>query len=322
MSNEITVTVKWNGKEYEIGPIKDIETVFTLKTEICKVTGVKPERQKLLNLKYINKIAEDGHKLHLLNLKPKFKILMMGSLEKDIEHINEVPESAQNVINDLEVEEDEEVETERQEIYLTKIRNRIEKYSIKELNSPREGKKLLVLDIDYTLFDNGSVAETGAELMRPFLHEFLTSCYLYYDIVIWSATDMKWIEEKMKVLKVTTNPNYKIMFYLDHLAMISVHTAKYGVVEVKPLGVIWGIYKQYNEKNSLIIDDLRRNFLMNPKNGLRIDAFKRAHVTRSTDRELLYLRTYLKYLAEKVDDFTTVKHRKWKSKLARLKNHF
>lgn len=45
------------------------------------------------------------------------------------------------------------------------------------LNEPREGKKLLVLDIDYTLFDHRSVAETGNELMRPYLHEFLTDAY-------------------------------------------------------------------------------------------------------------------------------------------------
>lgn len=45
------------------------------------------------------------------------------------------------------------------------------------LNEPRPGKKLLVLDIDYTLFDHRSAAETGNELMRPFLHEFLTSAY-------------------------------------------------------------------------------------------------------------------------------------------------
>ena len=48
---------------------------------------------------------------------------------------------------------------------------------MKLLNNMRPGKKLLVLDIDYTLFDHRSTAETGAELMRPYLHEFLTSAY-------------------------------------------------------------------------------------------------------------------------------------------------
>ena len=37
----------------------------------------------------------------------------------------------------------------------------------KLLGEPRGGKKLLVLDIDYTLFDHVSPAETAAELARP-----------------------------------------------------------------------------------------------------------------------------------------------------------
>lgn len=36
----------------------------------------------------------------------------------------------------------------------------------------------------------------------------------------------------MKELGVTSHPNYKICFMLDSLAMISVHTPKYGVIEV------------------------------------------------------------------------------------------
>lgn len=126
------------------------------------------------------------------------------------------------------------------------------------MNEPREGKKLLVLDIDYTLFDHRSVAETGNELMRPYLHEFLTDAYnvsivtvlsewlntrmnsklfrkLFqsYDIVIWSATNMKWIEEKMRLLGVASHSEYKIAFYLDIHAMISVHTPRYGLTQVR-----------------------------------------------------------------------------------------
>ena len=55
----------------------------------------------------------------------------------------------------------------------------------------RPGKKCLVLDIDYTLFDLGSSAERADELARPHLHAFLAACYEHYDILIWSATSMK-----------------------------------------------------------------------------------------------------------------------------------
>lgn len=236
--------------------------------------------------------------------------MMMGSREEDIEEMNAALSDLPEVVNDLDIEE-QEIEIKDQQVYLAKIEKRIKEYDIKLLNDLRPGKKLLVLDIDYTLFDFRSTAETGAELMRPYLHEFLTIAYEDYDIVIWSATGMKWIEEKMRVLGVTINPNYKIAFYLDSLAMISVHLPNHGVVDVKPLSVIWGKFEQFSSKNTLMIDDIRRNFIMNPNNGLRIKPFRNAHLTREKDQELLKLSVYLKNLAETCDDFASVNHRQW-----------
>ena len=89
-----------------------------------------------------------------------------------------------------------------------------------------------------------------------------------------SATNMRWIEEKMKLLGCDKNPNYNLSFYLDSRAMISIQTEKYGIVDVKPLGVIWGKYPQYDKKTTIMFDDLRRNFLMNPQQGLKIRAFR------------------------------------------------
>nr|CAI5870342.1 unnamed protein product [Callosobruchus analis] len=305
----IKIILKWSGKEYNI-ELNENDNVVDLKKAIEQHTGVRPERQKLLNLKHKGKSPEDDCKLGQLKLKENFKLMMMGSREEDIAEANTAPENMPNVVNDFDIE-DEEIAIENQEVYLAKIERRIKEYNVKVLNQFRPDKKLLVLDIDYTLFDHRSTAQTGAELMRPFLHEFLTDAYEYYDIVIWSATNMKWIEEKMKLLGVSTNPNYKIAFYLDSLAMISVHTPKYGVIEVKPLGVIWGKFTQFSSKNTIMFDDIRRNFIMNPKNGLRIRPFREAHLNRYKDDELLKLSKYLKDLAEHCNDFTTVNHRYW-----------
>lgn len=303
-----TVVIKWSGQEFRLSLQKDA-TVGDLKKATQDATGVLPERQKLLGLKFKGKPPEDNVALADMKLKPSTKIMMMGTREEELDKVKEVPKDLPEVVNDFDIEE-EEIAIENREEYLAKIERRIKEYKINVLNEPREGKKLLVLDIDYTLFDHRSVAETANELMRPFLHEFLESAYENYDIVIWSATGMKWVEVKMKELGVTSHPNYKISFMLDSLAMISVHTPKYGVIEVKPLGVIWGKYEQWSAKNTIMFDDIRRNFIMNPQTGLRIRAFREAHFNRDKDRELLKLSKYLKHIAA-LEDFTDLNHRHW-----------
>lgn len=50
-NNEIKITVKWSGKEYEIVDIQSNDSVLSLKDKIYLKTGVRPQRQKLLNLK-------------------------------------------------------------------------------------------------------------------------------------------------------------------------------------------------------------------------------------------------------------------------------
>lgn len=44
------LVIKWSGKEYKI-ELTENATVTDLKNAIQKQTGVRPERQKLLNLK-------------------------------------------------------------------------------------------------------------------------------------------------------------------------------------------------------------------------------------------------------------------------------
>ncbi|MEE6478237.1 hypothetical protein FKM82_011789 [Ascaphus truei] len=228
----LSLIIKWGGQEFPLSALSEDDTVMDLKHSLKSLTGVLPERQKLLGLKYKGKPVDNNMKLGILKLKPNTKIMMMGTREESLEDVLGPPPDNDEVVNDFDIEE-EVVEVENREENLAKISRRVKDYKVELINAPREGKKLLVLDVDYTLFDHRSCAETGLELMRPYLHEFLTSAYEDYDIVIWSATSMKWIEAKMKELGVSTNANYKISFMLDSAAMITVHTPRRGLIDVR-----------------------------------------------------------------------------------------
>lgn len=53
--NPIKLSVKWNGKEYDIPEFSSSDSVAMLKIAIENATGVRPERQKLLNVKFQGK---------------------------------------------------------------------------------------------------------------------------------------------------------------------------------------------------------------------------------------------------------------------------
>ncbi|XP_011028306.1 PREDICTED: ubiquitin-like domain-containing CTD phosphatase [Populus euphratica] len=304
---EITLTVKWSGKEYTVRVCGN-DSVAELKRSICELTNVLPKRQKLLYPKIGNKLADESVLLSQLPIKSSLKMTMIGTVEDDI-IVDQV--DSPEIVDDFELGQDEAVDIKDKEVNKQKLRKRIDQFKIELKNPCRPGKKLLVLDIDYTLFDHRSTAENPLELMRPYLHEFLTAVYAEYDIMIWSATSMKWVELKMGQLGVLNNPNYKITALLDHLAMITVQSDSRGIFDCKPLGLIWAKFPEfYSSKNTIMFDDLRRNFVMNPRNGLVIKPFKKAHANRDNDQELVKLTQYLLAIAE-LDDLSVLDHKNW-----------
>uniref|UniRef100_A0A6M2EP26 protein-serine/threonine phosphatase n=1 Tax=Populus davidiana TaxID=266767 RepID=A0A6M2EP26_9ROSI len=304
---EITLTVKWSGKEYTVRVCGN-DSVAELKRSICELTNVLPKRQKLLYPKIGNKLADESVLLSQLPIKSSLKMTMIGTVEDDI-IVDQV--DSPEIVDDFELGQDEAVDIKDKEVNKQKLRKRIDQFKIELKNPCRPGKKLLVLDIDYTLFDHRSIAENPLQLMRPYLHEFLTAVYAEYDIMIWSATSMKWVELKMGQLGVLNNPNYKITALLDHLAMITVQSDSRGIFDCKPLGLIWAKFPEfYSSKNTIMFDDLRRNFVMNPRNGLVIKPFRKAHANRDNDQELVKLTQYLLAIAE-LDDLSVLDHKSW-----------
>lgn len=86
--------------------------------------------------------------------------------------------------------------------------------------------------------------------------------------------------------------------------------------QIKPLAVIWGKFPCYTPANTIMFDDIRRNFMMNPRNGLRIRPYRKAHTNRATDHELLKLMKYLRKLAL-YDDLTEFNHKHWEKYVRR-----
>lgn len=52
-------------------------------------------------------------------------------------------------------------------------------------------------------------------------------------------------------------------------------------------------------RNTVHIDDLSRNFALNPKNGIKCSAYRRESATAATDNELQLLAFYLVHIATK-----------------------
>lgn len=106
-------------------------------------------------------------------------------------------------------------------------------HSICVVGEPRMHKNLLVLDIDHTIYDpseyggskgstvksndNGFYDESTLARCRPGLHEFLTEAYKFYDIMVWSASDMLRVLTLLQQLGMLDagHSDYKLLAVLD-----------------------------------------------------------------------------------------------------------
>ena len=310
------VAVKWQGRTLDVAlPLDPPPTIATLKHALEGKTQVSSKRQKLLGCKPAT--IDDATPLACLTV-PSSGLLLMGTPDAIIAAEEVKAAEAPAVLDDLDIPETQAVALAEDPAVLAKLATRVAAAKHVVLNAPRPCKKLMVLDIDYCIFDLGSSAERPEELARPHLHEFLEALYPHYDIVIWSATNMRWIQVKMTELRVLNNDKWSITALMCHQCMVTVGPLPgYGVFDCKPLAYLWRTFPQhYNDKNTIMLDDLGRNFVLNPQCGLKIRPFKHAHRTRDTDDELLQLKRYLLLLAP-LADISTCDHNKWRRFLER-----
>lgn len=123
---ELTLTVKWSGKEYTVRVCGD-DSVGELKRRICEVTNVLPKRQKLLYPKIPSKLSDDTVLLSQLPLKSSLKMTMIGTVEDDL-IVDQV--DSPEIIDDFELGQDEAVDIKDKEVNKQKLSRRIAQYKV------------------------------------------------------------------------------------------------------------------------------------------------------------------------------------------------
>ncbi|KAG9065344.1 hypothetical protein KI688_002669 [Linnemannia hyalina] len=250
----ISLTAQWNGKKLPFEVDLDY-TIGELKNKLMELTNVEPKRQKLMLVR--GKLPDDSVVLSSLSLKNNQTFLMMGTPEAKVIR---APEVMPEVLNDLEEDytpDDEAFASMAQN--QKSLRSTIAKCDINIMHPMRPGKKLLVLDLDYTLIDCKALNNPLVDVMRPGLHEFLSVCYEEYDIVIWSQTSWRALEAKVTTIGLLTHADYKISFVMDISTMFSVLSQRDGKPfkhQVKALDIIYSKFPQYSAKNTVHVDDL------------------------------------------------------------------
>ncbi|WVR06359.1 HAD hydrolase, family IIID [Kwoniella sp. DSM 27419] len=323
----------WSGKTFELR-VAGNDMVYDFRHLIAQTTGVPVESQKLIRLLPGARgklgVEHDAKRFRTLGVKKGTKFVLVGTREE--ERFKDRAGMKSEVADDFDVTYSGGVAGSAQTLTPAedprnkrKVAELIDKVPITVMNEPREGKKLLVLDLDYTIVDTKplmSGALPSRECARPGLHQFLEQVYPHYDIVIWSQTPWRWLEVKLIELgMVGGEHSYKISFVADRTTMFPVFTQRNGQPykhEVKPLAYFWASFPQWSAKNSVHIDDLSRNFALNPGEGLKIRAFNKAGQHEGyADRELPRLGLYLVRIATTVEDFTILDHSRWKHTVPR-----
>jgi len=190
------------------------------------------------------------------------------------------------------------------------------------LNPIRPGMRLLVLDLDLTFFDWQQTLPIE-KCKRPFTDELLAAVYPYFDFAIWSATKWTWVEAKLTELGLLTHPEFKIAFCMDRSSMLKTNTYDsqwqvLAVDEVKALEIIWERFPAFGPHNTVHVDDLQRNFNLNPASGIEVTpwhARARGHAKPGDDDELQLLTTYLLSLVASTD-FSEINHSIWRQQFA------
>lgn len=230
---ELVILVKWNKSTFPV-ELPRSSPLSALRSMLWELTAVRPERQKLFGLTRSLGAGVPGDDVPLSTLitKAEQKVMMMGSTEEKIAAINTAAAAAlasNEVADDFDIDYTaygsdgtlagssgagkggavvRGLRIHDAAAVAEKLRRRVANLKVKLMHPLRPGRKCLVLDIDYTIYDCRGAAERVADLGRPGLHEFMTAAYQHYDIVMWSQTNWRYLEAKLTELYVNDETRF------------------------------------------------------------------------------------------------------------------
>jgi len=339
----VNLVAKWGKNKVHLSNLSTTITIGEVKEMLSYKTGVLPKRQKLIGISLRNSSTKVSDDSCLQDIKTKggtknksnndmvleHSFILMGTPEDKIFVDPSEKMDLPEVVDDFDLDFSAgSTEWFRHVTNEENLRKFTESTEIHVMNEPRQGKPLLVLDLDHTLLDFSSRAllhssattSVAASMKRPYMDQFLAQVYPFYDMVVWSQTSWRWLETKLIELNMLTNPNYKFCFVLDKTSMFSItsiHKTKKKEYRhfIKPLKIIWSQFpSNWGPHNTVHLDDLARNFALNPQSGLRVTAFHRKKIKAGKrDVELLGLGKYLESLGSMRPSmaFDRVDFRRW-----------
>lgn len=227
----VTLVAKFGKDKITLDGVDEDTTIGTVKEMLQERTRVLPKRQKLVGLVAVKGGAKgvvDDLPISGLKVKGKsgssgangtmttttnetvYQFILMGTPEEEIFVDPSEKDDLPDVVDDFELDfnagSDEWLAHVATGENLKKFTQHTEIFF---MNPPRDGKPLLVLDLDHTLLDFSSKSlqrdvstqapghGMAARMKRPYMDEFLTKCYQYYDLVVWSQTSWRWLETKV-----------------------------------------------------------------------------------------------------------------------------
>ncbi|KAG6330807.1 hypothetical protein ID866_8284 [Astraeus odoratus] len=148
----IRLSFSWAGKTYSLA-LAESDRVYDLKVALLNLTNVPPERQKILGL-VKGRLPPDEGKISDLNITPGKNFILIGTPAGDEIKDPSRLESLPDVVNDLDVDFTENPQAaaryKNDPRNIRKIREATAKLQINIIHPLREGKRLLVLDLDYS----------------------------------------------------------------------------------------------------------------------------------------------------------------------------